>query len=395
MISSHSRAASSQKDGPFQALVKMQPVVSRLVREHEARKKRAVKKLLVACAIAGCAYGIHLDSAASGFVGFLFALVIAAAISRLRSIESAVKWIALVCASAVAFFYGPDAAERFPLISGFALGAVVLGGGPFIATMARYQSFSIEEEELDAFSGSEWLLRRIKTLLDDVELFAHSFSPVVPPEKVLELFQNSPFRWTSHEQLHPPQHSSPFMATGNASKGRQFEAICARMFMLLDYGTTLVGMNGDGGVDILAIGPPGRLAVQCKCRNRKHAQYRKDVIQDADSDLKRGLARYKADVGVICVSSKDSSRDTTSLFDVFDIPLDSPWRKAHPKFGSPTGFTVLDARHLAWAFHYAAGEQSALGDRCEITARMHELYSECSELARRAVRLGRLSESPT
>ncbi len=53
-----------------------------------------------------------------------------------------------------------------------------------------------------------------------------------------------------------------------AMSGGQFEVFMAQVLRALGYRTTVLGGSGDQGVDIIAVGKDGKVAVQCKNYNK-------------------------------------------------------------------------------------------------------------------------------
>src|SRR5215207_3027855 len=73
-----------------------------------------------------------------------------------------------------------------------------------------------------------------------------------------------------------------------AMSGGQFEVFVAQVLRALGYRTTVLGGSGDQGVDIVAVSPEGKVAVQCK-------NYRKPVGNKPVQEVFAGSKHHRCD----------------------------------------------------------------------------------------------------
>lgn len=84
------------------------------------------------------------------------------------------------------------------------------------------------------------------------------------------------------------QELSAGLQNVDAMSGGQFEVFAAQVLRAMGYRTTVLGGSGDQGVDIIALGSDGRVAVQCK--NYKRAVGNKPV-----QEVYAGARHHKCD----------------------------------------------------------------------------------------------------
>src|SRR5215210_5847486 len=90
--------------------------------------------------------------------------------------------------------------------------------------------------------------------------------------------------------LSTPKAQDLFAALQNvgAMSGGQFEVFVAQVLRAMGYRTTVLGGSGDQGVDVIATGQDGRVAIQCK-------NYSKPVGNKPVQEVYAGSRHHRCD----------------------------------------------------------------------------------------------------